>query len=1092
MNFVRQVTSLIKPSSNPPVSVVVDNHSESHRGTVEAVHTTNASKVNFADGPFPCDEVVQLINRLDKPDNEFSSADIADNLLAQVLAHQPVKALCAPLNSCITLPCPPELSSLHKFITSSTQGAPILCDTGCEFSVFPESFVNSEPVFFPEGNLKTARKFILSYYNCTRMSLDSVWCCPARTWDAIENRELTPVAVWDKNQVILGRDILVGLCGMATNMVFNGVCHDLDTGSSVNVTPLSHTHTLHRPQTFNGVPSDRVHIDSGVAYFSKPGFVRPVLSANIAGLQIWPYSELMPSQYHTGSPSKLEFLANSVITQSKYHTEHVCCMADAGKQRKQPGRSRIDSSQLAGATGDQKAELNKAVGALKAATKSIAETKAGMNKSAQAKKLISNSHSRWDKTLDKLPHSALATENFGTSGYQLSRLQALASTDIATPASFLDSLAKLSTGDVTTLKKRFGAPGETAVFEQTCTVMFPMSSVSAGDTVILAVPFSWGNRGGILYKRAGGTGIPVVIGYMPPNVDIEAFSTAHSVLGVHMELTMPTTYGGSSAIVSQVQFERGLYQVNPAALTAGQTERMAIGRKAPIGILGADVAKLDVVDYVSDAFDAIRETGFDTALTYLYTPSVPNPTCLASPTRARGYNISTSASAIGSLPSESSGFLTWPASVSLPSNVTVPLYSLKKLPEFYRHVIFGDFTYSYTIGLSGNNTNVFNYLLKLTATYADGSFITMDAGAASVPISISHAVTATGRVCSLGASEFSSKRGLPIVDITLSATCMGTTGSTSATVSSFRYDVLFHDVNPRETYLGWILSGVSPVQTAQFVYKAGVEVWSDPATPMGQIVKPTMTPPVGRQMAIDTLFAAKVAGIIDNEHVLDTTPMETGSFKNAVTRIRKAVGHIVKEKSQPFLAQLDSTGAAHRALFGSTTFGEGARSSARTGFSCPAVTHAADGENFLAERVEVIKGDGISEPDWASGFSLSDLHTVGKSWTLSVALALLAKVGVPVKMGMYTGEVTEVSYNIQSKHAWIAVRPVASAPEKLSAFPDLVGLFQDGWYKRGVFLADDGLNAIFGRSVAVTLMDKDELPHPYPEGSCEYNLELQW
>jgi len=916
----------------------------------------------------------------------------------------------------------------------------------------------------------------------------------AYRWRVERHPEL-PSRVWvcpTIDFMIVGADVINGVYGFPSKFESNGVVHVLDTGSSCDVGEGEASHSFKNPIRVNGSSHTAVCLWKGIVEIVLPG-VPTVRSCNIAGIQEWPIHWLSKDCFEEGTKSDW-----GVASQGSMD---MVCMANLGK----PGNPTASNNKMiapkkeypkpsfGGMTreGQYKRDYGNTqvtAGQAKMFDYNLKKLNASLERGNAPDELM-----KAVGTLQKEVHTLRAQQsrpegnflanNFSAAGYQLNQLSKLNNLN-TTPAKFLEAIAAVMNGDVTKLPKRFGGPQETVMFEQVSTTIVPLTGLTAGATVYVVAPTSWANRGAIVYQRVAGSA-PSVLGYVTPNVDIEAFSYRHAVLGLHMGITMPTTYGGTTAVVSSVQVQCGQFRVNPACLTAGQGEANALGRHCPISVLGADAITLNVIDYSTPGFSLIHHTGFDPANSYLYQPTTSNTYACTSPVRGNGVQVvSTSNANPTSWPA--TGWVAQPSTIALFTGVATTFWQAKTVSEFYRHIYFGDWSVSGNVCIVPNAGAISYNTVQVRVTYADGSQSVADISASPTTAApVGNTTTIPFGATSIGMNNFAGKRGLPVDNFELRVFNGGANLGSISGGSANNVNLIWHDVAPDETYSSFIMTGCTSLQVPQIVFRAGIEVWPDSATTTGQVLVPNSDLPIAQHVVDDILNNAVGAGLIAHP-----SNLQAGGFgsmvKNVAGRLSKAAAKIAEARSQPLMNSLDPTGRAHRALF-AATFGEGSSDSSATGVSFLAVKPMLEMEGY--EVIEVLSGQGNTCPDFTDGFRAANANYQGRSSELAFAVADLRRGGAPVAPGVYSGEIENYECNPARKTAYMSLRPVAMELEKIAACPKLCGYFVDGMYAKGKWV-QDGAN-FFGRHVVATYTES-ALSAPYPEGSKQLDFKITW
>jgi hypothetical protein len=164
-------------------------------------------------------------------------------------------------------------------------------------------------------------------------------------------------------------------------------------------------------------------------------------------------------------------------------------------------------------------------------------------------------------------------------------------------------------------------------------------------------------------------------------------------------------------------------------------------------------------------------------------------------------------------------------------------------------------------------------------------------------------------------------------------------------------------------------------------------------------------------------------------------------------------------------------------------FGNGISRNAGTGarFSFPAVRDVGDDVEYAI--IPVRDNPMQVDPALAALFNhpsgTSNIQFEGRSGTLAMLLATLAKAGIPVRGGVYTGEVRSdgiVHVGDDMADFGFDILPIDHMAEKFAAVPGLSGLSPDGWIWHGQPVPFDPLKIFPGVDVRSDSFVEDGFP----------------
>ncbi len=703
-------------------------------------------------------------------------------------------------------------------------------------------------------------------------------------------------------------------------------------------------------------------------------------------------------------------------------------------------------------------------------------------------------------------------------------------------------------GHALALPKRFGVSGESLVMEVLCDQTVPCATLSAGSVVYVVVPLNYANRGGIVYARDPASTSFTVLGYLTPANDIESFSSLHSVLGAHLEVSCPTVLGGTSAQVANISAEVGHFIVNPVSLIGGKAAAGAIGRHVSKGILGANSCMAAALTYGCNEMSILKRSAYDkqtsTAVKTI-TSSYNNPSAYPCPSTTLQFVAGVSAS--GNYANQG-----WTSDLNTLVSVTpassVVAWALASNGDYLKHVLYGDFDLEFQTFLQAASAPAFGgwVTCMLQVSYADGTALNLSAyspGASSRDL-------ASWRFSSRGETIFASKRGLPITNMTLTITNQLAAVNVSFGGKESLVKLEFHDVSPDTTYLGAVLTGVSSVANIYAKLRVATEVFPDITTTTGSIVNATDDVACDPHIMQQFLSVVEAGNLIPNSRTLVAmapAPMKATNFgASAMSFIRKIarspmtrkIGEMAMDAvlgprtatsfpvveaacacgyngvaclcSRPIVLRPNTDPALlkNHVAFTSqpetvevrtaTFFGEGGQSAKRrTGFQFPVVTRLVQGDDvisFQADIDEVAVGDGPHPVEW-SQHTYMGTHFSGRSCELAYLLALLHEKGVPVARGLYSAAVSDFSYNLEERYAMLDLLPVDDFEQK-EAVAERTGRKLRGIFPDGVLAGRELLSTVpanfFGNHIKCAVLGSNELEDQDGRVATAYELRLTW
>lgn len=393
--------------------------------------------------------------------------------------------------------------------------------------------------------------------------------------------------------------------------------------------------------------------------------------------------------------------------------------------------------------------------------------------------------------------------------------------------------------------KRFGSKLETVVVTSSCSTILAIPAdgtggYSTGNTIIVATALNAAYKGAVIFARDDATNISTVIGYVPPERDLESVSSQIAVLFACLGISSPAGVTGTAAtITSQVIGQLALISAGPTSVITGKVAPIAQGRICPIEVLGPQEYNVCSFTATEPEANILHFSSFDPQNLRMVT--VPNPANLAQnsssyPVPIRPFAITATAS--NSFSAISAGYDSglaenWNSTFSWSGSRQ--FWNLNQNNDSLRHMLFGDFQLEAILNCS--YTGVGTYNVGVSLHNGDGTFTTI-----IYTGFMSNVGTTNIMVDTRGDNQFSGYRGLIISDIYIET--LADTGTFYLQQSySPQIRVTFLEIPAGTKYLVSVLSGLIPGFRLNVNLRVHSEVFLDPAAQQATFLSATEDPP---------------------------------------------------------------------------------------------------------------------------------------------------------------------------------------------------------------------------------------------------------
>lgn len=644
-------------------------------------------------------------------------------------------------------------------------------------------------------------------------------------------------------------------------------------------------------------------------------------------------------------------------------------------------------------------------------------------------------------------------ENFGAHSFDVE-----SELNLNIPANSLTSAAHLIKNIIAghvVHPKRFGARGESMVIKTTASkiVAIPPTGTGGfvtGDNIVIVQPVHTAYKGVIVFAVNPTTGVSTVIGYAAPDRDPELISTACATLFSDMRISAPAAITGTNvAVTAQLMLEMAKFNIFPVSLIAGKVAPLAEGRRCPILTIGPEqhrmvnftatdsenlVKRLSPNDPLNQSLVIVPGTG--DALTSSSAPQVIAPFTFLCTGETSEQLLSAGFSAAAAAATQSNMLVT---------TAGVNLWNLKNCSDFNRHLLYGDVEGSITL-YAAPNINDHKTDIDVTIEYqvGDGTVTTVTQSFDTPFTDASITLNFSTR----GNSQFAAARGAVISNIYVNLDVpLNTTNISFISRKVPQISITFLDVSARTAYIGAVISGAQSGYRVAVSSEVHTEIFLDPA-------------------ALNSTFLSASDDLPYDPHYLPylvrthmqtaehDMPFSAGSFMKTmdkITRIGGKVGSVALAGMQG-LAALKGAAAPLMAM----SFG-----APRTKFHPFTFPAFSSDNDTVYTAVIPITSSNIRDKEISAAFPSSQLgygvQVDGRSATLALLLANLAKLGYNVRAGTYSGEVTNVVVTLHD--VTFDLHPVAGEAEKIIGSQklgvDITGCFADGFTTKGSFQTFD-------------------------------------